>query len=103
LLPDEAPSSWLASDRDGWLLVEKVRAGAPGGWGTGTFDKQRNKIDIQTQDVQQFAIYVGRIPINWRRLVIIGIDGVNSELRKRDQYIYHFARDDHDRWIVLEP
>ena len=85
------------------MFVEKVRAGARGAWGTGTFLKQRNKIDLQTQDVQQFAIDVSRIPIDWRRLVIIGIDGVNSELRKRDRSIYHFARDAHGRWIVLEP
>ena len=90
-------------DPDRWLFVEKVRRGAPGAWATGSFNPDRNKLTIRTRDVQQFAIDTGRIPIDWERLVILGIDGHNSELRKRDYFFLHFARDRHGRWVVQEP
>ena len=86
-----------------WLWVEKERGSAEGAWATGSFDRKRNKVSIHTSDVAQFAINVSRIPINWERLVILGIDGRNSELRRRDYALLHFARDEHGRWVVLEP
>ncbi len=89
-------------DPDRWLLVEKAREGAPGAWATGSFDRKRNKLDIRTRDVRQFALDVSRIPINWERLVVIGIDGVNSELRKRDYSVLHFRLNDHGEWVILE-
>ena len=89
-------------DADRWLLVEKAREGAPGAWATGSFDPKRNKLDIRTRDVQEFSIDVSRIPINWERLVVIGIDGANSELRKRDYSVLHFRLDDHGQWVVRE-
>lgn len=92
-----------AVDPDRWLVVEKTRDGAPGGWATGSFDPKRNKLTIRQRDVQRFAIDVSRIPINWARLVVIGINGRNSELRKRDYSILHFARDQHGQWVVVEP
>ena len=79
-----------------------MRKGAPGAWATGSFDRKRNKLDIRTRDVQDFSIDVSRIPINWERLVVIGIDGANSELRKRDYSVLHFRLDDHGQWVVLE-
>ena len=90
-------------DPERWLFVEKARRGAPGAWATGSFNPERNKLTIRTRDVQQFAIDTGRIPIDWERLVILGIDGHNSELRKRDYFVLHFARDKHGQWIVQEP
>ena len=92
-----------AVDPDRWIFVEKTRDGAPGGWATGSFDPQRNKLTIRERGVQRFTIDVSRIPINWARLVVIGINGRNSELRKRDYSILHFARDQHGQWIVVEP
>jgi len=97
VIPDEI------LDQERWLWVEETRDGARGGWATGSFDPKRNKIDIETRDVERFAVDVSRIPVNWERLVIIGINDVNSELRKRDYSVLHFARDDHGRWVVLEP
>lgn len=95
------PSSQEEPDR--WLVVEKATEGSPGAWATGSFDAKRNKLIIQTQDVRQFTIDTGRIPIDWHRLVVLGIDGVNTELRKRDYDVYRFARDEHGRWLVVEP
>jgi len=85
-----------------WLFVETVRDGARGGWATGDFNKERNKLIIRTKDVDQFSIDTSRVRINWERLVILGIDGRNSELRKRDFAVYHFQRDRHGRWVVIE-
>ena len=99
--PISIPAEFQEIDR--WLFVEKARDRATGAWATGSFGAKRNKLTIRTRDVQQFAIDTSRIPINWERLVVIGIDGANSELRKRDYPILHFVRDDHGRWVVLEP
>ena len=96
-LPDDAD----AEDR--WLFVEKAKDGARGGWATGSFDQQKNKLDIHTRDVRQFVIDVSRIRIDWQRLVVLSIDGKNSELRRRDFSLLHFRLDDHGQWVVVEP
>jgi hypothetical protein len=44
-----------------------------------------------------------QIPIQWRDPVVIGIDGRNSELRRREDPVLHFVRDDHGEWTVSEP
>lgn len=99
--PVRIPSA--AADPDRWLFVERTRGDAPGGWATGSFDPDRNKLTIETKDVQRFAIDTSRIRIDWERLVVLGLNGVNSELRRRDFDIYHFELDDHNRWVVIEP
>jgi len=86
-----------------WLRAEKLRADADGGWVTGDFIPERNKIEIQTRDVTQFSINMGMLPVDWTQLVVLGIDGRNSELRQRDVDVYHIARDEKGQWIVLEP
>ncbi len=86
-----------------WLRVEKVREGSEGGWARAGFDRTRNKIVIDTHDVTGFSLDVRKIPLNWQRKVILSIDGVNSELRKRDIDVYHFIYDEHGRWRILEP
>ncbi len=91
------------ADEDRWLWVEKQRDGASGAWATASFDHKRNKIIIQTEDVERFAIDVSKVTVDWERLVILRLDGTNSELRRRDHNILHFARDRHNQWTVLEP
>ena len=91
-----------SDDLDRWLVVEKVKDGAAGAWATGSFDPKRNKLDIGTHDVQRFAVDTGRIPIRWDKLVILSIDGKNSELVHRDYSILHFTRDKYG-WHVIEP
>lgn len=88
---------------DRWLQVERVRGEAKGAWATGSFNTQRNRLDISTKNVERFAIDMERIPIDWHRVVVIRLDGTNSELRRRDQAVYHFSLDDRGRWVVLEP
>jgi hypothetical protein len=104
--PKEIPSrvniAVHADDSDRWLVVEKVKDGAAGAWATGSFDSKRNKLDISTHDVTQFAIDTARIPIRWDKLVIIRIDGRNSELVRRDYTVLHFIRDKYG-WHVIEP
>ena len=106
--PDASPAQPVripsaAADPDRWLFVERTRGDAPGGWATGSFDPDRNKLTIETKDVQRFAIDTSRIRIDWERLVVLGLNGVNSELRRRDFDIYHFELDDHNRWVVIQP
>jgi hypothetical protein len=88
-------------DPDQWLFVEEVRGDARGGWATGTFDQERNRLTINTHDVARFAVHVEQLNINWERLVVIRMDGVNTELRKRDFAVYHFVLDEYGRWNVL--
>lgn len=88
---------------DRWLHLLEVNENEPGAWATGAFDPERNKIDIDLHGARAFAIDTDRIPIDWDRLVILGIDGRNSELRKRDYSVLRFARDDYGRWVVVEP
>jgi len=90
-------------DPDRWLFVEQPAAQTPGGWATGSFDLEKNKLTIHTKDVAKFAIDTSRIRIDWGRLVILSIDGRNSELRRRDFELYHFSHTDHGEWIVVEP
>ncbi len=85
-----------------WLTVEAQREGTQGGWATGSFDPKRNKITIRTNDVTRFAVDVARIAIDWERPVILGIDGRNSELRRREVTYLHFRRGDGRGWVVEE-
>ncbi len=85
-----------------WLFVETIRDGAPGGWATGSFDRARNKLDIQTRDVRQFALHLDRVPIDWNKLVVLSIDGKNSELRRRQTLRIHLQLDDHGQWVVRD-
>ncbi|MFQ5414008.1 MAG: hypothetical protein ACE5E6_06070 [Phycisphaerae bacterium] len=95
VIPDEHATRWLD--------VTGVRGDARGGWATGSFDRPRNKITIDTRDVDRFRVDTSRIPIDWDRGVILRINGANSELRRRDYAILHFALDDHGAWVVVEP
>ena len=90
-------------DAGQWLFVQKVAEKAKGGWATGLFDAERNKLRITTSDVEEFAVDTGRIQIDWKKLVVLSIDGRNSELRKRDVAILHFVREPHGEWIIREP
>ena len=86
-----------------WVYVERIKDGASDPWANGAFDSARNKLSIETHDVRRFAVDVSRIPINWERLVILSINGRNSELRRRDFHVYHFEHDKYGRWAVMEP
>jgi len=101
-IPTRVDIAGATDDLDRWLTVEKVKGDAPGAWATGSFDAKRNKVAIRLHDVEQFAIDVSRIPIRWDRLVIIAIDGKNSELVRRDHSILRFVNDEHG-WHVVEP
>lgn len=90
-------------DEPGWVHVEALRPDVEGAWVTGDFHEARNKIEIQTRGVKQFSLDLGRLRIDWDRLVVIGIDGRNAELRHRDTDLLHIARDDTGAWVVLEP
>lgn len=99
-IPKAGPIPDGLGDKDRWLRVEKTRNQKPGGWATGDFDKKRNRITIKTHEVTHFSIDMSKVPINWHRKVILKIDGISSEMRKRDFNVYHFANDKHGRWQV---
>jgi hypothetical protein len=99
---DLAALAWVEDERHRWLFVRRIRGDAAGAWATGTFDPTRNKIDIRTHDVHAFSLQTSRMPINWNRPVVLGIDGSNSELRKRDQSHLLFEVDQYGAWVVRD-
>ncbi|MEK6798231.1 MAG: hypothetical protein AABZ12_04640 [Planctomycetota bacterium] len=90
-------------DSSRWLLVEEYKDRALTGRATGEFHRDRNKIEIHTRNVWQFTIDTSRIPVEWDRLVIIGIDGINTELKRRDHPRLRFRLDAQAQWAVVEP
>jgi hypothetical protein len=107
VVPESSPDPGISfppvDDTERWLVVEEATSSTEGAWATGSFDAERNKLTIVTEHVRQFSIDTDRIPIDWDRLVVLRIDGSNSELRKRDYPVLHIARDAHGRWVVLDP
>ncbi len=101
--PPSAPILVGLDDPDRWLTVERIVAGSDGAWATGSFDPKRNKLEIRTRNVERFSVDVSRIPIDWDRLVILGINLSNTELRSRDFDIYRFVRTQQGGWMVAEP
>jgi hypothetical protein len=90
-------------DQTRWYYVEQHEPEADPQAFNATFDAKRNKLDVQTNGATQFAIDTSRIPIDWERLVILGIDGRNSELRRRDFDLLRFKQDKYGQWVVVEP
>lgn len=86
----------------GWLTVTDIADGAEGGWATGDFDEERNRLVIDTENVTGFAVDMSRVPVDWGKLVVLRLDGRNSELRKRDAAVYQFVIDAEGRWVVKE-
>lgn len=89
-------------DQERWLFVEEIREGAKGAWAEGDFLPDRNKIAITTHDVTQFAIDFSRIPVNWDRLVVLGIDGFNGSMARREHPLVHFQVTPTGDWVVIE-
>lgn len=100
--PDAVGVATVPAESD-WLHVDAIRPKVDGGWATGDFFEPRNKIEIHTRGVKQFSLDLSKLNINWDRLVIIGIDGRNAELRKRNADVIHIARDKNNKWVVREP
>lgn len=104
------PATWLRlrleleqeADARRWLRVEALRDEAAGGWARGAFDEDRNRIEVTTKGVRRFSVDTARLPVDWNALVIMRIDGLNSELKRREHPVLHFERDAHGQWVVSE-
>jgi len=92
----------VGDDLDRWLFVVQAKKDTKGAWATGSFDAGRNKLTIRTGDVQRFMLHISRIKIDWAKPVILNLDGVNTELRRRESPELHFNRDNHGVWTVLD-
>jgi hypothetical protein len=86
-----------------WLEVITPDPKTPGGWATGSFDPAKNKLIIDTHDARQFLVRIDMIDIDWNRLVVLSLNGANSELRRREAGVLTFDLDDHGQWVILEP
>ena len=100
----EPTQATAPADRpDRWLIVVKPFDTNTGCWAKGEFDAERNKIGIVTENVAEFTVDTDRIPIDWSRLVVISIDGLNAELKRRDYTPLLFRREGFSSWNVVEP
>ncbi len=86
-----------------WLAVLAASKTAPGGWATASFDAKRNRITIDTNDVEAFSIDTSRLTVRWDRLVIVRINGRNAELVRRKNPVIRFERDAHRQWVAAKP
>lgn len=93
----------LSDPQDGWLRIEVIHPDAPGAWATGAFIRQKNKILIETENVDEFSIRLPQLHVNWDRRVILRIDGHSSELKWKRRPILHLRRSPAGSWDVVEP
>lgn len=93
----------LSDPQDGWLRIEAIHPDAPGAWATGAFIREKNKIVIETENVDEFSIRLPQLHVNWDRRVILRIDGHSSELKWKRRPILHLRRSPAGSWDVVEP
>jgi len=92
----------VTDPQDGWLLIEAIGEGAPGAWATGRFIPDR-RIEIETENVEQFSIDISRMAINWDRRVVLRINGRASELTRKRHPVVHLKQDATGAWNVVKP
>ena len=56
----------------------------------------------ETRDVDQFAINLGALAINWDRRVVLRINGAAFELTRKKDPILHLARTPTGGWDAVE-
>lgn len=101
--PRTLPIPEQAWSQGRWLKVITPDLKTPGGWAEGSFDRDKNKLTIVARDVRRFIIKTDMIRIDWDRRVILSLNRVNTELRRREGGVLTFELDDHGQWVVLEP
>jgi hypothetical protein len=93
----------LSDPQDGWLRIEALHRDAPGAWATGEFIRDRNKVIIETENVDEFSIALPQLRIDWEHRVILRIDGHSSELTPKRRAILRLRRSPAGSWDVVEP
>ncbi len=93
----------LSDPQDGWLRIEALYPDAPGAWATGEFIRDRNKVVVETENVDEFSIALPQLQIDWDHRVILRIDGHSSELMPKRRAILRLRRSPAGSWDVVEP
>lgn len=100
--PPPLPASPSENRTKRWLYAEQFVAGTKDGFVEGDFSAQRNRLTIKTHAVTRFALDTRYIAVDWDKLVVIQINGHNSELKRRDDPVLHFVLDKYHQWVVEE-
>lgn len=100
--PLKEPVFIVEDDARRWLFVDEVTPGERGGYATGDFLPERNKLVIDIKNVEAFTVDTAKIRINWERPVIFSLNSKNSELVKRDTARMNFIRNSYGAWVVKE-
>ncbi len=91
----------VAEPQRGWLQIVRLAPGAEGGWATGRFETDHNRVCVETQNVVEFVLDQTRLEVRWDRRVVLRINGRPAELiRKKDPAI-HFRRSPGGAWEVV--
>ncbi len=102
--PADVPEEYaelLERNTPRWLIVEKLRKDAAGGWATGNFIAEANKIVIDTDGVERFVLHLDRIELDWTRRVVLRIDGANSELTRKRYPTLRLQRSPGGAWSAV--
>ena len=104
--PDSVPADTARSnvlDLETLTTVEATIGKAQPARAIGTFDKSRNRLAFQLRNVSAFSIDMASIPVDWTRPVVLSLDNVPVELRRRDTQRLHFTRTPQGAWLIVEP
>ncbi len=86
----------------GWLRITEMMDGDSLAKTTGTFP-ERNRIYIDTDNVQRIRIHIDQLPISPNKRIILRIDDQPMELARRDRLYVYLEKQTNGAWASVEP
>jgi hypothetical protein len=86
----------------GWLEVDEVDDHTRRAWAEGRIEGDR-KIVIDTHNVAKFRLNLSCLRLNWKKRIVLRLDGFNSELTRKRWPIVRFVRTPAGAWEVYNP
>lgn len=99
--PAEPPLELFPEPQRGWLQIVRLAPGAEGGWATGRFETDRNRVCVETQNVAEFVLDQTRLNVRWDRRVILRINGRPAELLRKKNSAIHFRQSPGGAWELV--
>jgi hypothetical protein len=99
--PQPPPLPSLPEPQRGWLQIVKLAGDAEGGWATGNFETERNRVSVDTHNVAEFVLDQTRLAVRWDRRVVLRINGRPAELIRKEDPIIHFRQSPGGAWEVV--
>ncbi len=99
--PAEPPLDSFPEPQRGWLQIVRLAPGAEGGWATGRFETDRNRVCVETQNVAEFMLDQTRLDVRWDRRVVLRINDRPAELIRKQDPLIHFRQSPGGAWEVV--